>query len=250
MAIFTTLAILAAASGQEMDGAAMLAKFVGKVSAAQTLSGSATVKTGESGGGDIIVHFKYKGRDKAMLKVDSGPMPMRMIASGAKSWMVFDDSKSYMEMPNDGAASMVPGFEGLAGRESKPMAFVSMTKEMLDGASCIKVKAKGPEGTDRTLWFDATFENLLQISERANEIARFSNLVLGGEIADSDFVFSPPAGYKRQEQPAMPDYDAKLLKVGSKAPDWTLKMPDGKTMTLTQALKGKKALILNFWFYG
>lgn len=39
------------------------------------------------------------------------------------------------------------------------------------------------------------------------------------------------------------------LKPGTTAPKWTAKTPGGSTLSLRAALKGKKALLVNFWFY-
>ncbi len=61
------------------------------------------------------------------------------------------------------------------------------------------------------------------------------------------FAFKPPAGAKKESSNAL---DAQLLPIGSKAPDFTLKTFDGKTIKLSEFVKGKKATILNFWFVG
>ena len=39
------------------------------------------------------------------------------------------------------------------------------------------------------------------------------------------------------------------LKPGTAAPTWTAKTPSGASLSLKQALQGKKALLVNFWFY-
>lgn len=61
------------------------------------------------------------------------------------------------------------------------------------------------------------------------------------------FAFKPPTGATKEPSNAL---DAQLLPVGSKAPDFTLKTFDGKTIKLSQYVKGKKATLVNFWFYG
>jgi hypothetical protein len=44
-------------------------------------------------------------------------------------------------------------------------------------------------------------------------------------------------------------YDEKLTPVGQSAPAFSLPSPTGKQVALSATLKGKKALLLNFWFY-
>lgn len=46
-----------------------------------------------------------------------------------------------------------------------------------------------------------------------------------------------------------PELEKNLLPVGSKVPDVTLTTASGKQAKLMAMLKGKKATILNFWFY-
>ena len=40
------------------------------------------------------------------------------------------------------------------------------------------------------------------------------------------------------------------IAAGKMAPTWTAKNPDGKTLSLKAELQGRKAMLLNFWFYG
>lgn len=44
-------------------------------------------------------------------------------------------------------------------------------------------------------------------------------------------------------------YLAKLVKVGATIPDVSVTHPGGKTVKLLGLFKGKKAGLINFWFY-
>jgi hypothetical protein len=46
-----------------------------------------------------------------------------------------------------------------------------------------------------------------------------------------------------------PQFEAKLLPAGKVAPDFNLPMPRGGQLSLTDARRGKKAVLVNFWFY-
>ncbi len=50
-------------------------------------------------------------------------------------------------------------------------------------------------------------------------------------------------------QGGMDQLEAGLLKVGSKLPDVSVTHPGGKTVKLSALYSGKKATIVNFWFY-
>jgi outer membrane lipoprotein-sorting protein len=78
----------------------------------------------------------------------------------------------------------------------------------------------------------------------------YKELVLDGPLTAADFKFAPPAGSKMAETPAPQDYTKNLLKKGAKAPDFSLKTPAGGAVNLAAKLKTKKAVLINFWFYG
>src|SRR5579884_413264 len=46
------------------------------------------------------------------------------------------------------------------------------------------------------------------------------------------------------------DMEASLVAVGKEAPKFSLPTPTGGHVALTDALKDKKAVLVNFWFYG
>lgn len=45
-------------------------------------------------------------------------------------------------------------------------------------------------------------------------------------------------------------FDKSLVAVGKDAPAFAMPTPDGGSISLADALKGKKAVLINFWFYG
>jgi thiol-disulfide isomerase/thioredoxin len=65
------------------------------------------------------------------------------------------------------------------------------------------------------------------------------------------FAYTPPADFKNNtggpeaEQTRMA---ADLLKEGTVAPEFRLSTPEGSELSLTTARKGKKAVLINFWF--
>ena len=69
-------------------------------------------------------------------------------------------------------------------------------------------------------------------------------------LSDASFAYVPPPGAILYTPPTLDDYNKKLLPVGSMAPRFALSAPTGGKTTLADALKGKKAVLVNFWFYG
>jgi hypothetical protein len=70
------------------------------------------------------------------------------------------------------------------------------------------------------------------------------NIKTGQSLTATDFVFQTPKDAKPAE-----DTYAKLIPVGKDAPNFTLPAPQSGQIALDEALKGKKAVIVNFWFY-
>jgi len=72
---------------------------------------------------------------------------------------------------------------------------------------------------------------------------RYEDVQLDPPKPKTDFKFKPTSEWQLREPMA-----DKLLRVGTKAPEFTLSTPDGKKVSLSEALKGKKGMLLNFWF--
>ncbi|MBL8066513.1 MAG: hypothetical protein JNM34_11760 [Chthonomonadaceae bacterium] len=52
------------------------------------------------------------------------------------------------------------------------------------------------------------------------------------------------------QQDPLAEYKAKLIPIGKPLPGFTLKLAKGGSLSLSQAIKGRKATLVNFWFYG
>ena len=76
-------------------------------------------------------------------------------------------------------------------------------------------------------------------------------------LQKSQVAYNPPKTAKLQEaDPSVggasgdSDYEAKLVKVGKAAPKFNLPGLNGKLQSIEDLVAGKKALLVNFWFYG
>jgi hypothetical protein len=67
----------------------------------------------------------------------------------------------------------------------------------------------------------------------------------------AQFAYTPPADFKylgRESEAERARGAASLLKTGVRAPDFRLPTPEGGELSLRAARKGKKAVLINFWF--
>jgi len=66
-------------------------------------------------------------------------------------------------------------------------------------------------------------------------------------LEPAQFTFDPAAvGFKEFERSK--EHDQALVPVGKPVPEFTLPQPSGAKLSLTDARKGKKAVLINFWF--
>jgi hypothetical protein len=68
---------------------------------------------------------------------------------------------------------------------------------------------------------------------------------LNAPLKPEQVAYTPPHDFTEPQTP-----DKSMLPVGKEAPDFLLPRPGGNQLALTDALKGKKAVLVNFWFYG
>jgi thiol-disulfide isomerase/thioredoxin len=105
---------------------------------------------------------------------------------------------------------------------------------------------------------DGLARRLVQIDENNGRPLTFDNCLRkfergAGAVAAADFAFTPAADLKERERvsPSGRTATAAATKtgvVGAMATDFSLPTPDGGRISLADARKGKKAVLLNFWF--
>ena len=129
----------------------------------------------------------------------------------------------------------------------------SSLDEYLDGVRYLGAKIKGGEVYEG---IEVSYQNRLRIfyywistkdhlprflrnvhrgSVDHTTLERWEEVVLNGEIPESRFQWSPPAGWKRWERP---DYREKVIAVGTAAPDFELPLLEGGRVRLSD-LRGK-----------
>jgi peroxiredoxin/outer membrane lipoprotein-sorting protein len=72
-----------------------------------------------------------------------------------------------------------------------------------------------------------------------------TNVRLDVPLTPQQFAYVPPSDFR-----VSPLQKEPLLPLGSKAPEFRLPAPRGGQMSLSGLRKGKKAVLVNFWFYG
>jgi peroxiredoxin len=76
----------------------------------------------------------------------------------------------------------------------------------------------------------------------------YRNVKIDRHFVPADFAWAPPEG--AVDGTKTETDGPKLLQFGEIAPDFDLPLVNEKSISLGDALKGKKALLINFWFIG
>jgi outer membrane lipoprotein-sorting protein len=85
-----------------------------------------------------------------------------------------------------------------------------------------------------------------QDREAHHLVASLANVKTDTPLPTASFAYTPP----KSAQFVADTDQSSLLAVGTQAPKFSLPTPTGSTITLAELLKGKKAVLVNFWFYG
>lgn len=186
-------------------------------------------------------------------------MNMEEFITPQGGWSLMTNQKQYRkEEPREMRGSdALPGWEALF-PNAKPPTAASDPSAMKFGekdAQRIEIKSESAmQGSGKSyLYFDPVLKQPVGFEATTQGMAMkmaFEDVKLDPGLTPKDFTWTPPQGWTEMNQPEAPDYTSNLLKMGSKAPAFALKTPAGTKMSLAKAMAGKKATLVNFWFYG
>ncbi len=242
--------LMALSRHQVSAGQALLDKMSAKFKAAQSVSLRATMTMM---GQDIALQYStlrggYTHTTMSMPQMEEFTTPQG-------GWAVLAATRQFVR---ESAAEVKErqGVDQFFGFENQT-ALSAPDAAKLGGHDYLKVKLKWPNND----MFDA---GSLYVDPQTDLPARIEATMHGSPIAVSytdikldpgltpkDFEWIPPAGWTEfKPSTQAPNYEANLLKLKSKAPAFKLSKPTGGTTTLAAQLKGAKAVLVNFWFYG
>jgi outer membrane lipoprotein-sorting protein len=258
------LGLSAAGARSDAKGEALLRGAMKKLQAARTYSADLVATTTAPGRPEA----KRTGAVLAMkpnyLRVElKAPAPAGTVsytADGKSYYSYFERGKTYQRDPLPAAPQELPGqWEGeidafFGGDKNVPKSGAELSGEAtIDGEPCDLVKVVPGEG--RSIIYavgkkDGLIHQTRMLFNTPNgEVVNtntLTNIKLNAERKPTEFAFNPPADAKLYEPP---NFEASLLAVGKPAPDFQLPQPGGTPLTLENTLKGKKAVLVNFWFY-
>jgi hypothetical protein len=186
------------------------------------------------------------------------------IATPTGGWMLMTAQKQYLKRSTEVASATdnaLPGFEPLYSI-AKPLVAIGAPAAGKIGDKVTtripvdNVQLGGGKGylhLDPQSRLPAGYEtdsDGIKATNGTKLVIGYDDLKVDAGLTAKDFEWTPPPGWTEFARPAQTDFTANLLKLGSKAPSFSLKTPRGGKMSLAKAMEGRKATLVNFWFYG
>jgi outer membrane lipoprotein-sorting protein len=189
----------------------------------------------------------------------AGRVEMVAISDGKNAFQVEPRGKQYQKM--EAAPRGIAGFPAGPGPFAPIALFFdpnalplapdaqAVGPQLVNGKSYEVVEMKSAEGTTRHFFGSGGFLEGVELSMTRGEMhATVKSWLtahrLNVPLTAQQFAYTPAAGFNERKGP-----EASLLAVGKKAPDFELPVPGGGKLSLTAARDGKKAVLINFWFY-
>jgi outer membrane lipoprotein-sorting protein len=241
------------------------------LAAYQKVSALSLTASGSSAGGGRAQKFAARARLKKpnlyVLEATS-PEPITMVSDGTNMWMLQTKRDQYMKMPapkGDTQAPVMPGFfaKDVAGLRAALFNDRSASpkyrgKKPVNGVPHDVLEASSaPKGTPLTMKTTAYFApngmlgrtvTTTSFSGQTSTMSMdYTNVKVNPPLTVADFKFTPPATAKLFDPNA--GMEASLVAVGAEAPKFAIPAPTGGEVSLENTLKGKKAVLVNFWFY-
>jgi hypothetical protein len=190
------------------------------------------------------------------MKTDS----MELVSTPDAKYMLVPAQKRYQKLEDGGDSAMV-GLEAMTPGQTPPKAAGDATLIKVAGKEAYRVPlavGSGRPSVKQALLIDkaTSYPKGVEFeSEGTKSILLYDEFAVD-TLTDEYFVWSPPVDWSPAEPQAggapqgEDEYTAKLLKVGTQAPKFSAQTPEGKKTSLDELRKGKKATLVNFWFYG
>jgi outer membrane lipoprotein-sorting protein len=263
-------------AGADPRGDAFLKEVQAATRATRTLTADVLITTeGEGQTVSFTGTVKLKKPNRAGVELTGGLLNETNISDGRTIWRLMKAQNEYTRGPADPQhlADLLfpnlpaifffdPQFTQLASffggkikpHVGRPVTIDGMRYTLLEAVVQVNssnFKEKPPDTTLR--WYVAPDRRIYRagmIFKQGPKMSRaemlLKNVRVNQPLPDAVFAFRPPRTATLVDRSSP---DAGLLPLGKTAPDFTLPTPSGGEIALREALKGKKALLVNFWFY-
>lgn len=271
-AMLLTAIITALPARADEKGQAVLREAFKTLQDAKTLTADLSVSVANAPG---PTPQSLKGKVTLMkpnyLRVElEGPEGQSFFADGKNYYMYSTAAKRYVRQSLSPNPTEFQGlwegeidafFGGVKSAEKVTATYVGTEKIGDVECDVVKVEMKDPDRTavyaigktDRLIR-RAALSFPVPNREPVKQTNTLTNIKLNVSKTAADFEFKPPADAQlfdpeKEMEEQIRQLESTLLAVGEKAPEFDLPMSTSGRLSLSDARKEKKAVLVNFWFY-
>lgn len=265
----------AVAAHADEKGAALLRNAFSKLHEAQTMTADLTIDQKVTGQAieksKGTVTLKKPNYLNVTLSSQEGPRTVKrtFVSDGTNYFIYSEGSKNYTRQPVAGTPTAIPGeWEGEVNAFFGGDALAIKLKadfagtETIEGTDCNLIRVNPAlETGNRILTYAIGRQDhlirrtswTLKLDDKlvVTHTTTLSNVKLNGPAATSLFAFGPPKDSTLFDPEAqLRNMEKQLVSVGEDAPPFELTDPRSKgRVSLAKVMDGRKAVLVNFWFY-
>ena len=238
----------AAAQPKALDLTQVVAKLQNRLQQTQGLSLEVELRTAKGS----LITARIMAMRPNYFKVDM--KNQGFYCDGTSAWQYFPLSAVYTPYVKDNKGMFIPlatGFNMYSPASNFKLDYSGVEETVFEGKRVIALVEEPKDIAnlririliDPELWLPVGSDQKLLDSV---DVYAYRNVRTDRHYTPVDFAWAPPKGAidGRKISSKRP----KLLQVGDIAPDFELPLTNGKRISLREALKGKKGLLVNFWF--
>jgi outer membrane lipoprotein-sorting protein len=230
----------------------------------RTMTGQPSV----SGKGTIVLKKPNLLSVTLSSQIGSRTQKQTFVSDGTNYFNYTEGAKNYMRQPALKNPTEFGGeWEGevdafFGGEQNADKVNADFTgTETVEGIPCDLIRVTAKQGDNRVLTYAIGQKDRLihrtswttKLNEKVSltQSNRLRNIKLNGAAATSLFAFVPPKEATLYDpQAILQEMEKKLVTVGTEAPAFELTDPQArKRFSLAKMLDGRKAVLVNFWFY-
>jgi peroxiredoxin/outer membrane lipoprotein-sorting protein len=257
IALFATTVVLAATGVARADekADALLKEVDARTQAIQTFHAK-VIRKGREGTTEGQVFLQRPNRGRVVMK-GSGSLSSVRVSDGETLWQTVSDKEFTRSAAPPGLGQLWPFFNRVEDIQfgMKEATRTYRGSRTADGEAFEVVEFRLERPLPQTIRLYISPDRLVRRIEAESEQfgkgeTVYTEIQTDQPIDPDIFVFRPTEGMVERKTARPQDIEAGLLGVGKKAPDFTVPTMSGRTLSLKEALRGKKAVLLDFWFYG
>jgi peroxiredoxin/outer membrane lipoprotein-sorting protein len=239
---------MVSAQPNELDLAQVVAKLQNRLQQAQGLSLEVELRTAK--GNRIIARIMAMRPNYYRVETEN----QSFYCDGTSAWQYFPLKAVYMPFWKDDQGMFIPlatGFDMYSPESRFKPDYNGVEEAVFEGKRVIALAKEPKDMPNLRIRIFIDPESWLPVGSDQKmldnvDVSIYRNVQIDRHFTPADFAWRPPKG--AIDDSKIKSDGPKPLQAGDVAPEFELPLTNGKHISLRKALKGKKGLLVNFWF--